>query len=177
MEARFNTITFDNPVHNRRFHENSNSYGESTFFEVPMHVAFNPVDLFNTGFISKFLPVQCYAVSENMTDDNTLVYMITKPAFVKFNREMFETIFSELNVSVKVHNVRAYIESETLIPELELVREKTGKYLYALHKGGRDGALTHDQLAVFVAAYTTASIILESEIQNFITTNDYDVIV
>jgi len=171
MEARFDNITFDNPIHNRRFHENSNSYGESTFFEVPMHVAFNPADLFNIGFISKFLPVQCYAVSENATSDATLVYMITKPAFVTFNGEMFQTMFSPANLSVKVHNVRAYIESDTLVPELELVREKEGKFLYSLHKGGRDGALTHDQLAAFVATYTVANIILESEISAFIELN------
>lgn len=180
MQERFKNISFEDSKHTTRFQENSNKYGETAFFEVPLYVALNKEDPFNSQFISLFNPLQVYAVSENTTPAGELIYMITKPNIVHFNRQMFDMIFSELNISVKAHRVRCFVEltKEEALSHPDLVLSKPHpdgeKDIYALNKGGRDGCLYHEELAAYVEVFETSGIILYDEIDEFMKVNGYN---
>lgn len=175
MNAKFKNIEFDSVRHTQDFREDAN-----TFFEVPLTSAMNPEAAFNKQFISLFNPVQVYAVGKQMID-NCLIYQIIKPEIFKLTNPMLQMLFAPINqvdgvgdYLVKVHNVRAYVEVNGEFGEI--VKLDKSKSIIPLHVGGRDGALSWEQLVEAVNLYGVENIILDNEILNYKNIHGYEII-
>lgn len=170
FDQHFGDVQFRNQDNQVDFKTPGNRY----FFKIGKNVRDNPTDHY-WQLAGMFALAQAYFV-----DDTGLVYMNNKPEAFPFKEFMLDELINNNVGSVKVYNVRAWVE---LTPELAQTAQNylgepvnhpvEDKGLFPLHKPGNWGGLSDEELRAVVIEFGIENIILDYKIEHYMEGNAY----
>lgn len=171
FEENFGNVQFRNQEHQIDF----NTPGQRYWFVIAENVRQNPAD--NYWQLAAFFSLkQSFAV-----DDSEEVYLVIKPNASPFNDHMFNELINNNTGSVKVYNVRAFVELTAAQAQAatcylgEVIEHPTeAKGLYPLNKSGSWGGLSDEELRAAVDEFGFDKIILEYKAVAYKTNNGYN---
>lgn len=171
FDQNFGNVQFRNQENQIDFNTPSDRY----FFTIEKNVRDNPTDHF-WQLAGMFALAQAYIV-----DNEGLVYLNTKPAAFPFKEFMLNELINNNTGSVKVFNIRAWIELTQIQAQAaqcylgDPVNHPTeDKAIYPLHQAGNWGGLSDEELKAAVLEFGFENIILECDVAQFKTDNGYN---
>lgn len=171
FDSNFGSVQFRNADNQNDF----NTLGNRYFFTIEDSVKDNPAD--NFWNLAVFFNLKQAVV----VDNSTKVYLVNKPDAVPFSDFMFNELINNNVGSVKVYNVRAFVELSAAQAQAatcylgEAIEHPTeDKALYPLHQAGSWGGLTDEELRAAVDEFSFENIILECYAAKYLNDEGYN---
>ena len=170
FDSNFGSVQFRNADNQNDFTTLGNRY----FFTIEDSVKDNPAD--NFWQLAVFFNLKQAVV----VDNSTKVYLVNKPDAVPFSNFMFNELINNNVGSVKVYNVRAFVELTAAQAQAATCYLGDGiqhptldKALYPLHVAGNWGGLSDEELRACVVEFGFENTILECNATTFLSDNGY----